>query len=1566
MKNRSYTGHACKTAFVSIVGMVLCAACGSREEVQRDTNSHTQERLQNLAIFRTLLEFAEAHPAVREADGYRIRPSYRLPPLTTHHWEMAYRPMKAWVPVEVSQPMRLLTTGVGELRIRRVGALNAMGQLERGAVIFASASSGYEAAMVAGEHGIHDLLLPRESGIALGYEVELPSGWTLHTVDSSARVVEVRDSHGLARLRLILRGGLDTGGKETVVRAKVAKNSIAIVSGASDLAVIHAEWEGTGAPAFNREWTVATLLRNGKVLVTGKLPNVDLGKEHPGELYDPISSTFTATTEFVSFAGKAVVQLPTGNVVAFGKADEKISAANEISLYNPDNDASVGSIKPPREFFAEHALVLPDGSVFVCGRDRWNTSSDAHTAWILSEQTVSPIEASRQIHLAGTPVLVSPNKLAIIGRGGRYASYDLTTHSVSGDSIDDPASVVSLGDGRLLLLNENNAATILDLESGGRKSVPMPGQRIDSAGIRLASGKVLVVDGGSGQLPAASYVFDPSSESFSEAKEPNDTRAYSKPALTYLPGGGVLMLASERAAGPTASTKSPPKVYRPAWGTRAIRSLHVPRHMHTATSISPTEMLIAGGDQAGTVEIYNLETRESRIVGKLLHPRKGHTATLLSTKQVLLVGGTNDSSDAELFNPATSTSEPVRRANPLPIRQGHQATTLSAGDILITGGTHESVNSSSSDQSLVEIYDSGTKQFRKMPSMIYGRAGHAATLLQDGNVLIVGGAQNPVQANAYAELFDVAQGRFVTIGAARDERYAASAALLPSGKVLIARASRENKVEIFDPSTNTFAPAGKPTLSYAAIRVVALSSRQAVLLGSQSPNCKGYPCEEGEVYDEATNQFVLAPRSAYRNLEEYTVTPLSGDRVFLSGGAPIGGRDARIIIHDFGTRQRLTMESSPAICSEATLTTLPNGQVLRLGGRNDDIECSASLFDFQAKGSEKQVGLHVEDWNSSILLSSGKVFVIGANTSLNPKDNAVSFDPGSSAVESWQLKYGWKWRVPTMMSDERVLLTGGKDAADEAILVAEVFDAKKSPTPFDDVGKTQARMLPTSVLLGTGDVLVAGQGAETLEVFDRASNKFIDTKIRGVQKRVNSAIRLASGDALVMSDTASFLFHAATRSVEYGIGLPPDVTSGTALLGGDVVAATSSELLRVTAGGNVRPEPYPSPVRGRFAPLRSGGVVFGGPSQLLLISPVPDGARRPVLTNAPSTIVSGESTSIEGSGFRSCTAVDCKLGLGSALGPPIVAFLPLDGGGPLFSSVLHWTDTKLQWRVPSSAYHGMGWIYVIVDGVPSEGASTRLVGIPAKGACVNGAECASGFCIGGICCEQQCGFCESCLAKEKESGKDDGVCGPAKAGEDPQNACEKEPSESCGLNGACDGKGRCANYTNGTPCKNNGHCNDGLCSSCDGEQWAVNGNSRQNCEPYRCSLGVCAAECSSDSSCLPGYACDVETHKCGPYCSADYKAAIHGTTTTPCHPYRCFSGACATKCVSNVECDTGYMCNLSKECELYVPMSPPDQSCSVGRARSRAGLWQVLGALSAGLWCRRRIRRRASARHARV
>src|SRR5262245_45665249 len=80
-------------------------------------------------------------------------------------------------------------------------------------------------------------------------------------------------------------------------------------------------------------------------------------------------------------------------------------------------------------------------------------------------------------------------------------------------------------------------------------------------------------------------------------------------------------------------------------------------------------------------------------------------------------------------------------------RAGHQATVLRTGEVLITGGC--AGQSCDRLHASCEIYDPKTGAFRPAGSMHTARVSHEAKLLPDGRVLIFGGwAGSEVSADA--------------------------------------------------------------------------------------------------------------------------------------------------------------------------------------------------------------------------------------------------------------------------------------------------------------------------------------------------------------------------------------------------------------------------------------------------------------------------------------------------------------------------------------------------------------------------------------------------------------------------------------------------------------------------------------------------------------------------------------------------------------------------------------------------------------------------------------------------
>ena len=185
-------------------------------------------------------------------------------------------------------------------------------------------------------------------------------------------------------------------------------------------------------------------------------------------------------------------------------------------------------------------------------------------------------------------------------------------------------------------------------------------------------------------------------------------------------------------------------------------------------------------------------------------PRSEHTATTLKDGRVLIVGGVGTGwtflSDAEIYDPASGRFTPVGKMS-VP-RESHTATLLTDGRVLITGG-HKDRRSAMTIFSKSEVFDPSKNVFESVSDMKVKRHKHAAAMLNDGKVVIIGGSDERDSQGAYTsiEVFDPKLGEFALAGEMRRPRYKLNAAIavLPNGKVLIAGGS--DSAEIFDPET---------------------------------------------------------------------------------------------------------------------------------------------------------------------------------------------------------------------------------------------------------------------------------------------------------------------------------------------------------------------------------------------------------------------------------------------------------------------------------------------------------------------------------------------------------------------------------------------------------------------------------------------------------------------------------------------------------------------------------------------------------------------------------------------
>jgi Galactose oxidase, central domain len=231
------------------------------------------------------------------------------------------------------------------------------------------------------------------------------------------------------------------------------------------------------------------------------------------------------------------------------------------------------------------------------------------------------------------------------------------------------------------------------------------------------------------------------------------------------------------------------------------------RALHTVTELPDSNVLIAGGlcdlpkladDPAPhaaftATSLWDAQTGRWVAAPALREQRLDHSATLLADGSVLFVGGRSDpalgSATGEGVLNSVEQYHQGRMLSAPPLvtaRAGHTATVMADGSVMVLGGFDREGRALKS----AERWALGDPAWRDVAGPRFPRHGHTATRLADGRVLIAGGVGTDGRRLTAVEFWEPETQQWLAAPSLPVPLSGHAATLLSDGRVLVAGGAR--------------------------------------------------------------------------------------------------------------------------------------------------------------------------------------------------------------------------------------------------------------------------------------------------------------------------------------------------------------------------------------------------------------------------------------------------------------------------------------------------------------------------------------------------------------------------------------------------------------------------------------------------------------------------------------------------------------------------------------------------------------------------------------------------------
>ncbi|WP_147333054.1 kelch repeat-containing protein [Archangium gephyra] len=331
-------------------------------------------------------------------------------------------------------------------------------------------------------------------------------------------------------------------------------------------------------------------------------------------------------------------------------------------------------------------------------------------------------------------------------------------------------------------------------------------------------------------------------------------------------------------------------------------------------------------------------------------------------------------------------------------------------------------------------------------SMGTARSHHAAVVLRNGHVLVMGGSNSSGQPLETAEVYDPVSATWRTVGDMSSKRMHLGAVLLNDGRVLAVGGwngtSLANTAELYDPLTQTWTRVKEMNSGRNFHTVTRLSNGKVLVTGGNGPSGK---LATAEVYDPGLDTWTVTSSAMSKERTSHSATLLNDGRVLVTGGHDSSSTRLKLTdvydpVHDTWT----PVSSMNEARTSHSAIGLSTGHVLVMGGAGDgsDHVLPAEVYD-PLKGWMAAGALTTKrDELGAVLLGNGHVLITGGDTGSTATATAEEYEPvGKTWTSAPTLNAVRTGHAMVLLHTGEVLVIGGSNPGSGSTLdSAEVYN----------------------------------------------------------------------------------------------------------------------------------------------------------------------------------------------------------------------------------------------------------------------------------------------------------------------------------------------------------------------------------------------------------------------------------------------------------------------------------------------------------------------------------------------